>query len=152
MKSGTIKEIKPNGTWKELFKFEYEMEFKDDTGKVMTETGGALHKTKDSPYHVGQIIDYEITQNDKGFWNIKFQNDKPVFSGKSNYVPKDPVEEAKKQAMIVRQSSVKVAADLVGYGKIDYDNLLIVAQRITDWAIGDAKAEKMTEPSNEMPY
>jgi hypothetical protein len=144
MKSAAIKEITPTGTWKDLFKFDYEMEG--------GEKGGALHKTKDSPYHVGQIIEYEVTTNDKGYSNIKFQNDKPVFSGKSNYVPKDPVEEAKKQAMIVRQSSVKVAADLVGYGKIDYDNLLIVAQRITDWALGDAKAEKMTEPSNEMPY
>jgi hypothetical protein len=144
MKSAAIKEITPTGTWKDLFKFDYEMEG--------GEKGGALHKTKDSPYHVGQIIEYEVTTNDKGYSNIKFQNDKPVFSSKSNYVPKDPVEEAKKQAMIVRQSSVKVAADLVGYGKIDYDNLLIVAQRITDWAIGDAKAEKMTGVSNEVPF
>jgi hypothetical protein len=39
----------------------------------------------------------------------------------------------------------------VGYGKIDYNDLLIVAQRITDWAIGDAKADKMNAASNELP-
>lgn len=152
MKTGTIKAINSNGTWKELFKFEYEMEFKDDTGKVMTETGGALHKVKDSPYHVGQIIEYEITQNDKGFWNIKFQNDKPAFSSKSNYVPKDPVEEAKKQVMIVKQSSLKAATELVCNKIIEYDNLILIAQQLTDWAVGDAKAAKMTEPSNDLPY
>ncbi len=148
MKTGTILAINGNGTWKELYKFEYEMK---DNESGNTETGGALHKTKDSPYHIGQIIDYEITVNDKGYSNIKFQNEKPTFSSK-NYQQKDPVEEAKRQAMIVRQSSVKVAADLVGYGKIDYNNLLIVAQRITDWALGDAKAEKMSDPSNEVPF
>ena len=147
MKTGTIKAISQNGTWKDFFKFEYEMEDNDK----LNEKGSALHKTKDSPYHEGQIIEYEITEN-KGFFNIKFQGEKPAFSGKSNYTPKDPVEEAKRQAMIVRQSSVKVAADLVGYGKVDYNDLLIIAQRITDWAIGDAKADKMDGATNEPPF
>ena len=143
MKTAAIKEITPTGTWKDLFKFDYEMEG--------GEKGGALHKTKESPYHVGQVIEYEITVNDKGYSNIKFANDKPAFS-RGGFTPKDPAEEAKKQAMIVRQSSVKVAADLVGYGKIEYNQLLIVAQRITDWAIGDSQAAEMNSPSNDLPY
>jgi hypothetical protein len=149
MKTGTIQAINGNGTWKELFKFEYEM--KDQDGNV--ETAGALHKTKDSPYHVGQIIDYEITTNDKGYSNIKFQGDKPAFSPKSNYVPKDPVEEAKRQAMIVRQSSLKAATDLVCHAKIDIDNILVMSQLFTDWAIGDINAAKLSDMQpNQLPF
>jgi hypothetical protein len=144
MKSAAIKEITPTGTWKDLFKFDYEMEG--------GEKGGALHKTKESPYHVGQIIEYEVTTNDKGYSNIKFQNDKPVFSSKSNYVPKDPVEEAKKQLSINRQSSVKCATELVCNGKVDFDDLLLLAQRITDWTTGDQAASKMKNPTDIMPF
>ena len=145
MKSAAIKEITPTGTWKELFKFDYEMEG--------GEKGGALHKTKDSPYHVGQIIEYEVTVNDKGYSNIKFANDKPAFSGsKGGYIPKDPAEEAKRQAMIVRQSSLKAATDLVCNKVIDYNEILLVAQVFTDWAMGDTKAALMDAPTNTMSF
>ena len=142
MKSAAIKEITPTGTWKELFKFDYEMEG--------GEKGGALHKTKESPYHVGQVIEYEVTVNDKGYSNIKFTNDKPAYSGKSNYTPKDPVEEAKRQAMIVRQSSLKAATDLVCNKRIDLEDILLVAQKFTDWAVGDIKAERFSAPTNDL--
>ena len=153
MKKGTIKQINANGTWKDLFKFEYEMEFTDDTGKVMTENGGALHKTKDSPYHTGQIIEYEITQNDKGFWNIKFQNDKPVFASKSNYVPKDPAEEAKIQLMIVRQSSLKASVDLICHNQLQFEQILVAAEIFTEYATGQLKAAKWSDiRTNEPPF
>jgi hypothetical protein len=149
MKTGTIQAINGNGTWKELFKFEYEM--KDQDGNV--ETAGALHKTKDSPYHVGQIIDYEITTNDKGYSNIKFQGDKPAFSPKSNYVPKDPVEEAKRQRMIVMQSSLNRSVELIIAGKVDYDNILLETQLFTDFIMGDIPAKKLSEmKEDKMPF
>jgi hypothetical protein len=145
MKSAAIKEITPTGTWKELFKFDYEMEG--------GEKGGALHKTKDSPYHVGQIIEYEITVNDKGYSNIKFANDKPAFSSKSNYTPKDPAEEAKRQAMIVKQSSIKAATDLICHAKLDIDNILPFSKMLTDWVMDYIPAKKLSEMEpNQLPF
>ena len=142
-----IVNVVANGTWtnpegKVLYKWDYSFENGD--------CGGCFSDSDQPPHPEGIVVPYEKIVTDKGYTKIKFASEKKNYPARASM--RDPVEEAKKQAMIVRQSSVKVAADLVGYGKIAYDDLLIVAQRITDWAVGDAKANKMNEPSDKMPF
>ena len=147
MKSKVTK-LDQTGTWtsgegKTFYKFTIEF----DNG----DKADYLQATPEMKHAIGSEPEYEITENAKGYKKIKFLDGKKDFT-KGGYSRFDPAEDAKRQAMIVRQSSVKVAADLVGYGKISYDDLLITAQIITDWALGNTKAEKMYEPTNEMPY
>lgn len=137
--------LKDNGTWTSsdntvFFKFDAKMD-NGDSGSFLAKSNPPLQK-------VGEEYEYTIEEKN-GHKNIKWA--KPSGGGFQPKQQRDPAEEARRQAMIVRQSSVKVAADLVGYGKVQYDDLLIVAQRITDWAIGDAKADKMNSSTNELP-
>lgn len=147
MKSKVTK-LEQTGTWtsgegKTFYKFDIEF----DNG----DKADFLQATPEMKHALGSEPEYEITTNEKGYKKIKFLGEKKDFS-KGGYSRFDPAEDAKRQAMIVRQSSVKVAADLVGYGKVDYDDLLIVAQRVADWAMGNIEATKMREPNNSMPF
>ena len=149
MKPGKVIEITPTGTWKDLFKFDYKVE---DVETKETHVGGALHKTDKSPYHVDMILNYEIIVNDKGFSNIKFQNEKPAFSAKSNFTPIDPEVQKRKELSIIRQSSLKAATELCCNGYIKYNELLIISELFTDWVLGNIPARPMNEPTDKMPF
>jgi len=101
MKTSRIKSIQNNGTWKELFKFEVEMENGD--------VGGCFAKTQDPPFKVGDEKSYEYTQNGK-YWNIKWAKDeKPAWNGggaAKSFVKED------KSADIARAVALKAAVDL----------------------------------------
>jgi len=141
MKPGKIIEIIPTGTWKDLFKFDYKVE---DVETKETHVGGALHKTEKSPYHVDMILNYEIIVNDKGFSNIKFQNEKPAFSAKSNFTQRDPEEEKKRQGYIIRQVSMRISADLVKSKDIELHEILVYADIFNNWIRGDVESAKLT--------
>jgi len=101
MKTSKIKSIQNNGTWKELFKFEVEMENGD--------VGGCFAKTQDPPFKVGDEKSYEYTQNGR-YWNIKWAKDeRPAWNGggaAKSFVKED------KSADIARAVALKAAVDL----------------------------------------
>ena len=99
MKTSKIKSIQNNGTWKELFKFEVEMENGD--------VGGCFAASQDPPFKVGDEKQYEYTQNGR-YWNIKFAKEqRPAWNG----VGKSFVKEDK-SADIARAVALKAAVDL----------------------------------------
>jgi hypothetical protein len=101
MKTSKIKSIQQNGTWKDLFKFEVEMENGD--------VGGCFAKTQEPPFKVGDEKQYDYTQNGK-YWNIKFAKDqKPAWNAggaAKSFVKED------KSADIARAVALKAAVDL----------------------------------------
>ena len=102
MKTSKIKSIQNDGTWKDLYKFEVQMENGD--------VGGAFAKTQIPTWKVGDEKSYEYEQKGK-FWNIKFLADaKPAWNGgggAKSYTksPEDKVD-------IARAVALKAAVDL----------------------------------------
>jgi hypothetical protein len=99
MKTSKIKSIQNNGTWKELFKFEVEMENGD--------VGGCFAASQEPPFKVGDEKQYEYTQNGR-YWNIKFAKDqRPAWNGGAKSFVKED-----KSADIARAVALKAAVDL----------------------------------------
>ncbi len=103
MKTSKIKSIQNDGTWKDLFKFEVQMENGD--------VGGAFAKTQIPSWKVGDEKSYEYEQKGK-FWNIKFLADaKPAWNGGSS-APKSYGKSPEDKADIARAVALKAAVDL----------------------------------------
>ena len=99
MKTSRIKSIQNNGTWKDLFKFEVEMENGD--------VGGCFAASQEPPFKVGDEKQYDYTQNGR-YWNIKFAKDqKPAWNGGGKSFVKED-----KSADIARAVALKAAVDL----------------------------------------
>lgn len=97
MKTSKIKSIQNNGTWKDLFKFEVEMENGD--------VGGCFAASQEPPFKVGDEKQYDYTQNGR-YWNIKFAKEqKPAWNGGGgkSFVKED------KSADIARAVALKAA-------------------------------------------
>ena len=102
MKTSKIKSIQNDGTWKDLYKFEVQMENGD--------VGGAFAKTQIPSWKVGDEKSYEYEQKGK-FWNIKFLADaKPAWNGggAAKSFGKSPEDKAD----IARAVALKAAVDL----------------------------------------
>ena len=102
MKTSKIKSIQNDGTWKDLYKFEVQMENGD--------VGGAFAKTQVPTWKVGDEKSYEYEQKGK-FWNIKFLADaKPAWNGggAAKSFGKSPEDKAD----IARAVALKAAVDL----------------------------------------
>ena len=103
MKTSKIKSIQNDGTWKDLYKFEVQMENGD--------VGGAFAKTQVPSWKVGDEMNYEYEQKGK-FWNIKFlQSNKPAWTGGSS-APKSYGKSPEDKADIARAVALKAAVDL----------------------------------------
>ena len=103
MKTSKIKSIQNDGTWKDLFKFEVQMENGD--------VGGCFAKTQIPSWKVGDEKSYEYEQKGK-FWNIKFLADsKPAWTGGSS-APKSYGKSPEDKADIARAVALKAAVDL----------------------------------------
>lgn len=102
MKTSKIKSIQNDGTWKDLYKFEVQMENGD--------VGGAFAKTQIPSWKVGDEMNYEYEQKGK-FWNIKFlQSNKPAWNGGG--VAKSFGKSPEDKADIARAVALKAAVDL----------------------------------------
>jgi hypothetical protein len=103
MKTSKIKSIQNDGTWKDLYKFEVQMENGD--------VGGAFAKTQVPTWKVGDEKSYEYEQKGK-FWNIKFLADaKPAWNG-GGAAPKSYGKSPEDKADIARAVALKAAVDL----------------------------------------
>lgn len=103
MKTSKIKSIQNDGTWKDLYKFEVQMENGD--------VGGAFAKTQIPTWKVGDEKSYEYEQKGK-FWNIKFLADaKPAWNG-GGAAPKSYGKSPEDKADIARAVALKAAVDL----------------------------------------
>ncbi len=102
MKTSKIKSIQQNGTWKDLFKFEVEMENGD--------VGGCFAASQEPPFKVGDEKQYDYTQNGR-YWNIKFAKEqRPAWNGGGGKSFAKSNED--KSADIARAVALKAAVDL----------------------------------------
>ncbi len=104
-----VKQIQSTGTYESqhgtLYKFEYLME--DESSLV------ANHKTKESPFSVGDEVDYHIKgTNNYGSWgSVK----KPEQEGSPNSTPSKSFQKSDEiQDQIIRQSCLKASIEYHG--------------------------------------
>lgn len=130
----------PNHGKKLLYKFEYEME--DET--VIT----ANHKTNTSPFPAGTEVEYEVKKDDPNYGksgSVK-KPETSTYNGSKSSAGNDAV-----QLMIVRQSSLKCALDLIRHNAIGNDKQIkadtveALADKFTAWVMRTEKPQNATE-------
>lgn len=150
-KQSTITKVTANGIWKSdkgnFYKWEVEFQNGD--------AGGAMTKELEQKrYVVGETITY--TKEVKGnFTNIKRQDEKPAFNGgfKSNF---NPEADAKKQIMIILQSSLKEALQfhtINGYpkGSTDIGENLKTTWNTAEWFAKKILQSNLLNPATAEP-
>lgn len=120
-KKGIVKKITSNGEWKEFHKWMYEMENGDK--------GDCLTKADKPSHHEGEEIEYNIESQGK--------YSKIVFPKKGGGRRNDPEFEKWRNRLIVNQSSLKAAVDLVIADKIEIGQLHDSMKKFTKWVMED---------------
>jgi hypothetical protein len=117
--------------------FKFEISFEDGT------VGEYLSKTQDGGnknFPIGVEKEFEVTENKFG------KKIKPHFSQKSFTPSQAFTENPDRQRMIVKQSSLKVAADLcIADKKTDLNSVFQMADKIVSWVMDDKAGEKVDE-------
>ena len=134
-----VKSIKGDGKFKELFKYEIEL----DNG----EFGKIYKKNSDSGLYEGQEIEYEI--NDKGTLKV-FTEFEKKYKSRGGQLIKYP---STKDELIVRQSSLKCAVDFVIANGGDSDAVIKLAEKFTQYVIQeDYKPTNVTPKTDDLPF
>lgn len=150
MKTSKIKSIQNDGTWKDLYKFEVQMENGD--------VGGAFAKTQIPSWKVGDEKSYEYEQKGK-FWNIKFLADaKPTWNGggSTKSFGKSPEDKAD----IARAVALKAAVDLRNSDEpfqiiqvaMQFEHYLTTGRNINGDAQHDAIANRHDSNADDLPF
>jgi len=117
--------------------FKFEISFEDGT------VGEYLSKTQDGGnknFPIGVEKEFEVTENKFG------KKIKPHFSQKSFTPSQAYTENPDRQKMIVKQSSLKVAADLcIADKKTDLNSVFQMADKIVSWVMDDKAGEKVDD-------
>ena len=151
MKTSKIKSIQNDGTWKDLFKFEVQMENGD--------VGGAFAKTQIPSWKVGDEKSYEYEQKGK-FWNIKFLTDaKPAWTGGSS-APKSYGKSPEDKADIARAVALKAAVDLrnsddpfqIIQVAMQFEHYLTTGRNLNGDAQHDAIANRHDSNADDLPF
>lgn len=150
MKTSKIKSIQNDGTWKDLYKFEVQMENGD--------VGGAFAKTQIPTWKVGDEKSYEYEQKGK-FWNIKFLADaKPAWNGggAAKSFGKSPEDKAD----IARAVALKAAVDLrnsddpfqIIQVAMQFEHYLTTGRNLNGDAQHDAIANRHDSNADDLPF
>jgi len=150
MKTSKIKSIQNDGTWKDLYKFEVQMENGD--------VGGAFAKTQVPTWKVGDEKSYEYEQKGK-FWNIKFLADaKPAWNGGG--AAKSYTKSPEDKADIARAVALKAAVDLrnsddpfqIIQVAMQFEHYLTTGRNINGDAQHDAIANRHDSNADDLPF
>ena len=132
-KTSKVVSVQANGSWTgnfgEMFKFELAFE-NGDTGEYSS-------KSPDQQKFIqGNEATYTIDTS-----NPKYPKVKPVFvQNGGGFKGGGFKENPERQRMIVKQSSLKVAADLcIANKKADLNSVFIVAEKIVEWVMQTQK-------------
>ena len=140
--------------------FKFEISFEDGTiGEYLSKTQDGGNKN----FPIGVEKEFEVTENKFG------KKIKPHFAQKS-FTPQASGTNANPdiQRMIVKQSSLKVAADLcIANNKTDLNTIFKTANTIVDWVMEDKAVQKVDDgftsvkkveslqantPSDDLPF
>jgi len=150
MKTSKIKSIQNDGTWKDLYKFEVQMENGD--------VGGAFAKTQVPSWKVGDEKSYEYEQKGK-FWNIKFLADsKPTWNGGGG--AKSFGKSPEDKADIARAVALKAAVDLrnsddpfqIIQVAMQFEHYLTTGRNLNGDAQHDAIANRHDLNADDLPF
>lgn len=143
IKKGIVKAVQSNGNWEGKFgvMYKYEVTVGEDTGEYSSKS------QQQDKFVIGQEIDYEVTEQGNFGKKIKpvsnFQsNGGASFSGGGSSFK---TNDADRQMMIVKQSSLHRAVDMFISDKIPKKDVLKVAQKFTDWVMSKEEAPKVVE-------
>lgn len=143
IKKGEVKSVQANGSWDGKFgtMYKYEVTIGDDTGEYSSKS------QQQDKFVIGKVVDYEVTEQGNFGKKIKpvsnFQsNGGSSFSGGGSSFK---TNDADRQMMIVKQSSLHRAVDMLISDKIPKKDVLKVAQKFTDWVMSKEEAAKVVE-------
>jgi len=135
MKSAKVVSVVPKGDYqlrdgKTLYKFFVSFD-NGDSGEYSSV------KPDQDKFNVGQSSDYELTSTQYG------NKVKPVYSGGQGYTPKTNYSSGSddKQRMIVKQSCLKAAVDLLKDKGAKSTDVLKIADSFVDWVMEEDKKE-----------
>lgn len=133
-KRGVVNSVQANGTWQGKFglMYKYEVSIGEDVGEYSSKS------ENQNKFVIGQEVDYEVTQGQFGN-KIKpsFQQNAPQSFGGGGGGFK--TNDSDKQMMIVKQSSLNRAVDMLIADKIPKKDVLKVAQSFADWVMETPK-------------
>jgi len=160
MSKGTVKSVLASGTFKDLYKWEIEIQYEDGS----TLTHNKYTKADNSFVTVGDVITFDV--NDKGsLQNVEKvsgsqgqqqANNQQSSGGHSsnttdNDKPYEPAINQQKQTSITRLSTLKVASEYLQYyfpeNKIKPEDICKCADMFVYWV----ETGKYPEPPQELP-
>jgi hypothetical protein len=129
-KTGIVTTVTPTGTWDSpyglMYKFDITIDEKDG--------GQYMSKTKDqTKFVLGETVTYTLDNTNPTYPKIK-----PVFienANKSNYNKVDN----KTQIMIVKQTAIKEAVNLLIHDQIEKGELFEIAEDIKNYVINEIR-------------
>jgi hypothetical protein len=140
-KQAVVTAVTGNGTWQSQYGLFYKFEVAFDNGDVGTYMTKEVNQNK---FVVGQKASYlyegKQAQNGQTYYSVKVPQPAQGGGGGGGF-KKDP-EESKR---IVKQSSLKVAADLSINGQIRHEQILEYADIFTRWVYGENVVLPMRE-------
>lgn len=133
MKRGKVVSVTPKGDYqlrdgKTLYKFFVSFD-NGDSGEYSSV------KPDQDKFNVGQEVEYELNATQYG------NKIKPVYSGGGGYAPKYSSGFDDKQKMIVKQSCLKAAVDLLKDKGAKSTDVLKIADSFVDWVMEEDKKE-----------
>ncbi len=139
MSLSKVKHVQPSGTYDSNYGLLYKYEYTFEDGVSIT----ANHKKEGGNFQVGAEVEYEVKgTNDKGSWGSVKKPDTGNFPSNAS---KPQVNGDAVQLMIVKQSSLKVALDLIRHNSIASDSkiqagdVMELAGQLTKWVIAEEK-------------
>ena len=136
-KTSKVLSVQANGSWDGKFGTMYKFELGFDNG----DTGEYSSKSSDQKKFIqGQDATYTIDTSNPSYPKIKpiFNQSGGSFSG--GFSKENP----ERQKMIVKQSSLKVAADLcIANNKADLNSVFIVAEKIVEWVMTEKSTDEV---------
>ena len=144
IKKAVVRSVQPNGTWEGKYgmMYKYEVQIGEDVGEYSSKM------ENQNKFIVGQETEYE-------FIGGQYPKIKPVSNFQAGGGFNKRAEDPDRQRMIVKQSSLKVAADLcIANNKADLNSVFIVADKIVEWvmekpSVQQAPAVSVVQPANQ---
>lgn len=143
MSLSKVKSIQSNGSFDGQYGMMYKFEYQFEDGTILT----ANHKTDKSPFKEGDEVDYNVTKThpEYGKSGTVKKPESAQYSGSSAL--KGGVGEDLRQLMIVRQSSLNRAVEILIHNAnqsapVDEIEAIELAERFTKWVMGKKEEAK----------
>lgn len=159
IKTSTVKQVQPNGTWDGKFGVMYKYEIEMTNG----DAGQYMSKSKEQDkFKQGAVVEYQFFAGDfpkikphfEKTYNEKFGDGGKSWNPNTGTVTNSrtgEVRETDTQLQIIRQSSIRTAAEFCK-GNCTIDQLIDNAQIIFDWCKTGERKTNNTNDKQDLPF